>query len=535
MDLGYYWQLLRRRLPMIVILTTIGSALGIGLALTLPPTYEARALLVVESEQIPGELAASTVRTGEIEALQIIRQRILSREVLLELANRFEIYGDDDDLSADQKVSDLRERISIDTRAGQTRRGPRQATIVTVGFSAGTGRLAANTANEIVTLILQENVEMRTSVARQTLDFFNQEVDRLEQDLSTVSSQILDFQENNLESLPDSLEFRRAQQASLQGRLIQLEREQTALQDRRAQMVTLFETTGRTEFNTRSVGAQRPLRQVLRPEEVALNELRAEYGRLAAILSESNPRMAVMRSQITAAERAVANLPALGPVDEGLSEEEQRRSVEMSLFDIQLADVDAQISYIVDQKATVNEQLERLSETIVATPGNAVTLAALERSYENLQTQYNQAVSNKARAETGSIIESLSRGQRITVVEQAVAPQSPASPNRPMISVAGFSGGLALGLVIFILLEALNRSVRRPQDLQTALGIDAFGTVPYMNTDWEHFRRRTVTLTVSAALLIGITGGLWYVDNNVRPLQPIMESVLSRLNLNQLL
>ena len=72
MDLGYYWQLLRRRLPLIVILTTIGSALGIGVALTLPPTYEASAILVVESEQIPDELSASTVQTGEIEACRLL-------------------------------------------------------------------------------------------------------------------------------------------------------------------------------------------------------------------------------------------------------------------------------------------------------------------------------------------------------------------------------------------------------------------------------------------------------------------------------
>lgn len=536
MELGYYWQLLRRRLPLIVILTTIGGALGISLALMLPPTYESRAVLVVESEQIPDELAATTVSTNEIEALQIIRQRILSREVLLELSNRLDIYAGGEDISADEKVTDMRERVLIDTPRAPTRRGTREATIVTVGFAAPSGRLAADTANEIVTLILQENVEMRTAVARQTLDFFVQEVERLEEDLSTASAEILNFQEANIEALPDSLEFRRSQQAAAQNRLVQLEREQTVLQDRRAQLVTLFETTGRTDFNieggTRGVSTPR---QVLSPEETNLNELRAEYARLAAVLSESNPRMAVLRSQIAAAEEAVAALPEVDPEAEADAAQDEVRSVEMSLFDIQLADIDAQISYIETQKEDVTAQLERLSETIEATPGNAVTLAALERSYENLQGQYNQAVANRARAETGSIIESLSRGQRITVVEQAVAPDAPTRPNRPAVALAGMLGGLGLGLALFVLFEMLNRSVRRPQDLQAALGIDAFGTVPYMTTEGEHFRRRTVTLAVSAVLLVSITGGLWYIDNNVRPLQPMVENVLSRLNLNQLL
>jgi len=530
MDLGYYWQLLRRRLPLIIILTTIGAGLGLGVALTLPPTYESRAVLIVESEQIPDELAASTVRTGEMEALQIIRQRILSREVLLELANRLGIFGENTEMSADQRVSNLRERITI-APSGGTRRGQQNATIVTVGFKASGARLAANTANEIVTLILQENVEMRTAVARQTLDFFEQEVARLEEDLDVVSGQILDFQENNLEALPDSLDFRRTRQATLQERLIRLEREQTALQDRRAQLVTLFETTGRTELGNGRAAS----RVVQRPEEVLLNELRAEYARLAAVLSDSNPRMVLLRSQITAAEEAVANLPEPASNDPDAEGDDGARSVEMSLFDLQLADIDAQISYIERQKEAVNVELVQLSETIEATPGNAVTLAALERDYANLQAQYNQAVANRARAETGSIIESLSRGQRITVIEQAVPPDNPSSPNRPMIAIAGTMGGLSLGLGIFLLLELLNRSVRRPEDLKTALGIDAFGSVPNMTTEWERARRRIATLTFSAALLIGITGGLWYIDNSIRPLQPIVENVLTRLNLSQLL
>ena len=536
MDLRYFWQLLRRRIPMIVILTTIGTALGLGIALTLPPNYESQAVLIVESEQIPDELAASTVRTNEVEALQIIRQRILSREVLLDLANSLNIYPDDDEMSADRKVSDLRDRITINTPAGRVvqRRGPRQATIVTVGFTAGSGKLAADTANELVTLILQENVDMRTAVARQTLDFFEQEVDRLEQDLNTVSGQILDFKEENLQSLPDSLDFRRSQQSQLTQRLGALEREKVALQDRRAQMVILFETTGRTEFrnNGRPTTSVAP-RQVLRPEEQELNDLQVEYAQLAAVLSESNPRMTLLRSRIEAAEAVVAGLPEI--VDETESAGEEIRSVEMSLFDIQLADIDAQIAYLDDQMVDVNKDLDALSETIAATPGNAVTLAALERTYTNLQQQYNQAVKNRARAETGSIIESMSRGQRITAVEQATAPENPASPNRPMIATAGMAGGLVLGLLIFLLLELLNRAVRRPQDLQKGLGIDAFGTVPYMRTEWEHFRRRTATLAISAILLIGITGGLWYVDRNVRPLQPMMESVLDRVNLGELL
>ena len=51
LDLRFYFALFLRRLPYFLILTVAGAALGVALALTLPPTFEAQARLVVESEQ----------------------------------------------------------------------------------------------------------------------------------------------------------------------------------------------------------------------------------------------------------------------------------------------------------------------------------------------------------------------------------------------------------------------------------------------------------------------------------------------------
>ena len=527
MQIAFYWQLFLRRVPMLLFFTVIGAGVGVWLALTLPTAFKSEAVLVVESGQIPDELAASTVRTGEIEALQIIRQRILSRDVLLELANDLKIFPADSELGADNKVDSLRERIEIATRGGQAnRRLPRDATIVSVGFTAPSATLSANTVNELVTLILQTNVEMRTSVARQTLEFFTQEVERFEAELAQLSAQILDFQEANLEALPDSLEFRRDRQLRLRERLADLEQQQVALQDRRIQLISLYESTGTTsvEGALRQPAQTAVASRTLRPAEQNLAQLRGEYASLAAVLSESNPRMALLRSQIEVAEQVVAALP---PIEEtnGVGEVQDAQE---TLYEIQLADLDTQIGYIDDQKEAVRGQLAAITRSIEATPGNSVTLSALERQYEALQAQYNQAIASKSRAETGSMIESLSRGQRITVVEQAVPPDNPSSPNRPLVAIAGTAAGFGFALAIALLLELLNQKIRRPEDL-SALEIEAFAAIPYMQTPGEvtGIVIRRILMTVFFFTLT--LGGLWYLDQNVRPLIPLVEDLMSSI------
>jgi len=131
-DLRFYVSLFMRRIHYFLIILALGSAIGITLATVLPPVY------------------------------------ILTRDSLLEMANRLRIYEGRpgeivERIPADEIVEDLRERITIRTTGGSGARGPVQATIVEVSFEAPTAVMSATVTNEVVTLILQENVEIRTS------------------------------------------------------------------------------------------------------------------------------------------------------------------------------------------------------------------------------------------------------------------------------------------------------------------------------------------------------------------------------------
>lgn len=518
MDLSFYFKVFLRRLPYFLVVFVLVAAAGVTLALMLPPVYRAEARLVVESEQIPDELASSTVRTAASERLQIIQQRILTRDILLEMANELGIYTNTGSapMPADVKVQDLRNRINMRITGAEQRRGAAQALLVNVSFEAPEPRMAAAVTNQLVTLILQENVDMRTTVASQTLDFFTREVERLDRELSRLSSQILVFEEENLNALPDSLEFRRSRQAALQERLTQLQREETVLSERRRRLVSLYESSGEA-----AVVSERQMS----PEARQLQQLRSEYANSVAVLSLENPKVAVLRSRIEALEKVVA----------GQNSQEKGNgegSKPASAYEMQLADIDAQIDYLAEQKTQIQGSLDDLEKTIQATPGNSVTLNTLQREYENVRAQYNQAVARKAQAETGDLIEALSKGERISVLEQAVPPREPTSPNRPKIAAAGVAGGIAAGLGLVLLLEFLNTSVRRPVDLTERLGITPFGTVPYIWTRRQIWRRRMIILGVFAVILIGVPAGLWIVDTQVTPLEPLIGRILDRLNLS---
>ncbi|WP_433990123.1 hypothetical protein SuNHUV7_14240 (plasmid) [Pseudoseohaeicola sp. NH-UV-7] len=502
-DIKFYLSLFLRRFHYFLLVAMAVSAVGITMAYTLPSVYEAEARLLVESPQIPGDLAESTVRAESSELLQIIRQRILTRNNLIDMSRRYQVHKAGPDMNPDAIVRDMNKRIKVSLPNSRD-----AASFVNVSFAAPDARTSAAVTNDLVTQILQENVALRTAVTSQTLDFFRQEVARLDDELAQQGAKMLDFKLRNKDALPDSMDYRRTRQASLQERLLQIERDLTGLRDRRERLVELYERTGTIDLTG----------QTLTPEQRRLQTLQSELASAMVIYSDQNPRVKTLKAQIEALEKALAT--QLQP--------NENNGQELSVYDLQLADLDSQTEFLEQQKQTIEGELEELNKSIEATPTNTVTLGTLERDYENIRIQYNRATADLAAARTGDQIEAQSRGQRITVIEQAVEPREPTSPDRPKIATASVAAGILLGVGLVALIEMMNGAIRRPSEISTRLGITPFATIPFITTKRQRTRRRLIIGSLLALVAIGIPLSLYLLHVYYLPMDLLVERVLEK-------
>ena len=383
-----------------------------------------------------------------------------------------------------------------------------------MSFTAPTGALAADVTNEITTLILQENVALRTGRATGTLDFFEREVNDLGAELSRNATAILEFKNGNRDSLPDSLQFRRNEQTLNQERLIQLEREEAGLRDSRARVVSIYEQTGRV-FSNRELSR----------EEQELADLRRQLDRARTVYSETSPNVTILKNRIAALEPEVEEqLAVINPEFLGMSE-----------YEIQLAQLDGRLDFIEAEKLRIGARLDELRRTIEETPANEMTLAALEREQSGLRSQYEAAQSRLATAQIGERIEVLAKGERFTLVEQASAPETPVSPNRLLIGGGSIAAGLGAGLGLILLMELLNRSIRRPVEITSKLGIQPMATIPYIRTRSETRRKRAVVLGVLALIAIAIPAALFALHTYYLPMDLLLRNLADRIGLAGLL
>ncbi len=506
----FYRSLVLRRLPAMAALFVLFTIAGFATALRLPPTYEAAARLIVETPQIPDELAASTVQISATEEIEFIRQRLFTRTNLLEIQRRFQVLESTDDLSPDEVVEEVRSRADIRSFQGGAggRRGETRPTLVTVSFKSRSGDIAARVVNEFVTRIINENVSLRTDAAEDTLDFFKQEVDRLSEELAKRSKAISDFQRDNADALPDDLPYRQGRLALLQERIAAAGRERTALVEQKSRIQTAFERTGGVNPNQQ---------RRLTPQEQQLVSLRAQLQQALTVYSETNPNVVSLKNQIANVE---AQVEAMG------SQPVETTNTAELMLELQMSEIDSRISSL-DAEISLNEGIvDELADGVSRTPNVSVTLDELRRDYENVRLQFDTASQSLARANMGERIELTSRGQRITLIEPATVPDSPSSPNRPMVAAAGTGVGIAMALGLFIILEFLNKSIRRPVEMVNALGVTPIATIPYLESNRQRFTRRAFKILLVFGTIIAILGGLFAIDTYYLPLELIVQKIL---------
>jgi uncharacterized protein involved in exopolysaccharide biosynthesis len=540
-DLRFYLSVLLRRLHYVLLVFVAVTAFSAYLALTLPPLYQSTARLLMESAQIPDALAAPTVDTAALEQLQIIEQRLMTRNNLLEIARKLNALPRIQEMAPDDIVTAMRQATTITKQAGRE-----QATLLTLTFDAETAQTAAAVVNEYVTRILTDSTASRTNQAQDTLQFFQQEVERLSADMSTQSARILEFQNANADALPGTLNYRLTEQSNLQERLAGLQRDISGLKDQKKRLIEIYRATGQMD----AVRLAPPT-----PEAAALAAQQAELSQLLAVLAPENPKVLLLRDRIAqlqaqvdaqiiaaapkaedgtaaapdaGADAGADSGPDSGP-DSGTEAAPETGTDQstgpMTMLDIQTAEIDSQIARFTEESDDIIAQLEVLKSSIDRSAGVAVQLEALNRDYTNMQAQYDSATNRLSQASTGERIAVLSKGQRIGVLDAATVPDTPSRPNRPRVVMLGMLLGGALGLGLVGVLELLNTAVRRPVDLERHLNIVPIGVIPYIRTPREILRGRLLVALMVLAALIGLPTAAWLVDTYYMPFDLLLAKV----------
>jgi polysaccharide biosynthesis transport protein len=572
----------RRRRRALLLACGAGLLTSVLLALFLPPEYQSTGTILIEQQEMPPELVRSTVTSYADQRVQVISQRVMTTQNLLDIIRRYDLYPRQRAReSREALIARMRKDINvkmisadvIDPRSGR----PTSATIAfSVAYSNRFADKANRVANELTTLFLNENVSTRTKLAQEAASFLESEAERVNQHMTELEAQVAAFRSKHFDSLPELEQFNmqlldRTQQdiEKDETRRASLEQQQVYLEAQLAQLKpnsALFSDSGErilsTQDRLKSLRSQlasaralyapdhpdiaRLTREIagLEAESEAadnLNDLRRELeearGELAAAQERYGPEhpdrihlekeVASLEQEVATVTAAQAAKGAAAGVKTGPKDADNPAYIQI---EAQLAATRNDLEALAAEEAHLRGQRSAYEQKLTLEPQTERDYRDLMRDYENTKAKYQELRAKQQEATVSKNLETDRKGERFTLIEPPLMPEEPVSPNRPLLLALGAVLSIALGIGVAALAESLDGTVRGRRDLvQLLAGAPPLAIIPRIGAEkvesspWR--RRAWGALIVIVLLLAGLAATHFFY----RPLDVLWFMTLRRM------
>jgi polysaccharide biosynthesis transport protein len=572
-------EIVRRRSKLLLLALAGALAVTLALALLLPATYQSAATILIEQQEVPPELVRSTVTSYADQRLQVINQRVMTTQNLLEIIRRYDLYPKMMRRESRERIiEEMRDDIRfnmlsadvIDPRSGV----PRKATIAfTVGYEHRSPDLAMKVANDLTTLYLNENLTSRTRLAQDTSNFLTTEGDRLQKEIATLEQKLGAFKARNVEQLPE-----------LAGLNLQLlDRTEQELRNAETEMRSLaqqrtFLDAQLAQVKPNSVIISETGERILSPAD-RLKLLKSELASRKALYSPGHPDIVRIEREVAGLEGRGTSRAATADVNDVQRQLDEARGelaaarekysaehpdvkrLERSVTQLESEFAQAVASPVppalsdgADNPAYIQlrAQLEATVNNMRALEGKIASLRAqtfsyqrkvsisprieqeyreITRDYDNAQLRYRELRAKQMEAELAENLESGRKGERFTMIEPPLPPEEPASPNRLAILIIGLLLSLGLAGGSAAVAEATDTSVRSRRDLVDVMRAAPLALIPKIITSEEiaasKLRMKRAIFGSCAAAVLAVTLAHFFY----RPLDTLWFVLMRRLGI----
>jgi polysaccharide chain length determinant protein (PEP-CTERM system associated) len=144
-----------------------------------------------------------------------------------------------------------------------------------------------------------------------------------------------------------------------------------------------------------------------------------------------------------------------------------------------LYEIEAEISSLAARRAQLVGAAEAKRLELQMAPENKKSLAALEQERDSNRLVYEQLLQRRGQAEVTKQMEIGDKTTTFRIIDPAVLPSRPVSPDMVRMILLAIAVGLGVGAGLVMLLENINASVFQVQQLRE-LGVEVCAIIPSM-------------------------------------------------------
>lgn len=464
-----YIEIAKRRKWYIIIPFVACLALSYVYYKRLPKIYMASTLILVQPQEVPEDYVKPTVKSLVSDRLNTLSQQILSRTRLESVIREFNLYSSwMGKVTMEEIVELMRESITIEV---QRTRGPDVQNTFTISYEGRNPREVMMVTNRLASLFIEENLRAREQQATGTSEFLERELSTLEVALKDKEKNIRAFKERYMGELPEQLDANLRILERLQD---QIKNNNDARKSAEERSIMLQKEISELSRQGSTVAAEV---SSVNPLVAQLTELKTRLAELKSIYTDKHPDVIDTEIKIARLEKYIAEQD---DGNERISSKGSPLIFDPSLARLkgELTEAKLEINRLKVEGESLREQIVMYQRRVENTPKREQELFTLTRDYDLLKANYQSLLDKKIQAKMAENLERRQMGEQFRVLDPACIPEKPFKPDPRRVILIGTFLGLVLGGGLGYIRETMDRSFRKPEEIERFLGFPVIATIP---------------------------------------------------------
>ncbi len=474
-DLRHYWRVLMQHKWSIAGLSAVVTLLTVMVVFSMKPVYQATTTVLIESEQakvlsIEDVYGLNTAnKEYYLTQFEILKSRDLAERVIRRL--KLDVHPLFDPRQQEAGFS-LRALIPVDSgeaapteqeifdsvvesfTEGLSISPVRKTQLVKIHYQSTDKALAARITNTLADVYIESHLEAKLSVTKKAADWLSTRLGDLRSTLQSSESRLQDYREEaELVDVKGVQTFDASELEELTKRFVEAKNQRSETETIYSQVQALGGAPSAEQLMAIPSVLRHPLIQNLKESQAEADrevaELSRRYGpkhpKMIAANSEAAVALKELRRQIERVGRGIGT-------DYRAAQQNERA-------------IEAQLAESKKRFQGVNRKEFKLRE--------------LEREVETNRHLYDMFLTrSKETDETGGM-----QAAHARVIDPAVPPRHPVKPKKKLIVLLAMVVSAMFGVVVAFLLDALNNTVRTPDDVEEKLHASMLGFLPFIKSN----------------------------------------------------
>jgi polysaccharide biosynthesis transport protein len=446
-----YLQLIARRKALFVALALLIATAAFVASFLLPRKYESSSTVFIE-KNVVSELVKDITFTPSMEdTIKVLTYAITSRTLVAKVADTLDPGLARREGGRAELIKKLQRNTSVKVK---------DKNLFTISFTDSNPKVARDFVNTLVRLYIRENLASKLGETDNATQFLSEQLDVFHDKLEKAEKEVNAYKRDKggMISMDENKIFEEI--GVSQQKLYDL-------QLRRRQLEGMRKVTRKGDD---------PLQARLAALQKRLDELRVQY-------TDSYPDVISVKSDL---ETVQAQLRT------------RKGGVSQPLDPQELAKIDSEIGALRVTEEGLSRYIAANKKLLQEIPNAKAGLETLELEKKNQKNIYDQLYARRGQSEVSGQMQVQDKSTTFRVVDPAILPLKPISPNRPKIMFSGVAAGLAGSFWILLLLDQLDGSVKDVKSVK-GLGLPVLAVIPRMQDPLVQARQRKRSARMFAA------------------------------------